>query len=325
MTLMIVPTPFDAHNQQLAKLWFEQIGAPTAAKRLRADLLHVPYFAPPFFSAVPVVASVLDLIPLLLPAYRGRFLVRMYTRLVAAAARRASHVIAISQASKHDIVNHLRIPATRITVTALAAGRQYQALDKQQARAEVAARYGLTQPFIYYVGGLDERKNVATLIRAFADMRRTGGPEVLLAIAGRALGSDPRLFPDLNAVIAAEGAQAWVRRIDVPPADGPLLYAAAEVFAYPSRYEGFGIGPLEAMACGTPVITSNTSSLPEVVGDAAICVAPDDLAGWASNLRRLVSNEPLRTTVRERGLARAATFSYTRTATQTLDVYDVVS
>jgi glycosyltransferase involved in cell wall biosynthesis len=222
-------------------------------------------------------------------------------------------------------VNHLRIPATRITVTALAAGRQYQALDKQQARAEVAARYGLTQPFIYYVGGLDERKNVATLIRAFADMRRTGGPEVLLAIAGRALGSDPRLFPDLNAVIAAEGAQAWVRRIDVPPADGPLLYAAAEVFAYPSRYEGFGIGPLEAMACGTPVITSNTSSLPEVVGDAAICVAPDDLAGWASNLRRLVSNEPLRTTVRERGLARAATFSYTRTATQTLGVYELIA
>jgi glycosyltransferase involved in cell wall biosynthesis len=101
------------------------------------------------------------------------------------------------------------------------------------------------------------------------------------------------------------------------------LYAAAQVFAYPSRYEGFGIGPLEAMACGTPVITSNTSSLPEVVGDAAICVAPDDLAGWASNLRRLLSDEPMRTTLRERGLARAATFSYTRTATQTLGVYDM--
>ncbi|MDZ4717673.1 MAG: glycosyltransferase family 1 protein [Roseiflexaceae bacterium] len=319
---IIVPTPFDTRNRQLAKLWFEQIGAPFAAKRIHADLLHIPYFAPPYYSTVPVVVSVLDLIPLLLPEYRGRLLVRLYTRLVAAATRNAAHVITISEASKRDSINHLHIPPERITVTPLAAGLQYQALDRTQARAEAAARYNLPQSFIYYVGGLDARKNVAMLIRAVAHMRRAGGPAVPLVIAGRALSGDPVLFPDLDAVIAAEGAQSWVRRIDVPPSDGPLLYAAAEVFAYPSRYEGFGLGPLEAMACGTPVIVSNASSLPEVVGDAALCVAPDDLEGWANNLRHVLSDQHLRMELRERGLARAATFNYTRTATQTLGVYE---
>ena len=320
-----VRTPFDQRSRNLAKLWFEQVGAPLAAARLRADLLHVPYFAPPLVRSVPVVATILDIIPLLLPEYRGRAGVRAYMRLVALAARRAERVVAISDASRADIVRHLGLAPGRVTTVPLAAGSQYRPIDHAQALACAAERYGLREPFVYYVGGLDVRKNVATLVRAFGRMLRAGGPPATLAIAGRALGADQSLFPDLDAVIATERVEGDVRRIDVSHVDGPLLYNAATAFAYPSRYEGFGLPPLEAMACGTPVVVAEASSLPEVVGDAALRVLPSDLPGWSSALWRLLADERLRAELRRHGLARATLFSYERVAHETLDVYRQVA
>jgi len=302
---IVVRTPFDRHSRNLAKLWFEQIGAPRAAAELGADLLHVPYFAPPLRSRVPVVATILDLIPLLLPEYRGGGAVRAYMRLAGLAARRARHIIAISEHSRAQISAHLGIAPGNVTTVPLAAGAQYRPLDRERAAACVAARYGICAPFVYYVGGLDARKDVATLVRAFGRLRRGGGPPATLTIAGRALGADTRQFPDLDALIAAEQAEAWVRRLDVPHDDGPLLYNAAAAFAFPSRYEGFGLPPLEAMACGTPAVVAESSSLPEVVGDAALRVPPHDVAGWAAALWRLLSDAALREAARRRGPARA--------------------
>jgi glycosyltransferase involved in cell wall biosynthesis len=321
---VVVPTPFDSRSKNLAKLWFEQIGVPRAAAQLRADLLHVPYFAPPLFSPVPVVATILDIIPLLLPEYRGSRAVRAYMRLVAQAARRAQHVIAISDHSRTDIIAHLGIAPARVASVPLAAGSRYHPIDRERAAAGVAERYNLRAPFIYYVGGLDARKNLATLVRAFGRLRQAGGPPATLVIAGRALGADRRLFPDLDPLIAAEHLVDYVRRVDVPPDAGPLLYNAATVFAYPSRYEGFGLPPLEAMACGTPTIVAHASSLPEVVGDAALRVPPDDIAGWASALWRLLGDGALRAELRQRGLARAGQFSYERVVQETLEIYTQV-
>lgn len=316
-----IRTPFDGRSGNLAKLWFEQIGAPLAAARLRADVLHVPYFAPPLRSAMPVVASVLDIIPLLLPEYRGGPAVRLYMRLVAAAARRAARVIAISDHTRDDILAHLGCSPARVTTIPLASGAQFRPLDRAAARALVAERFGLRDPFVYYVGGLDARKNVATLLRAWARLRQAGGPAATLAVAGRALGRDTRLFPDLDLLIEALGIRESVARLDIPYADGPLLYNAATAFAFPSRYEGFGLGPLEAMACGTPAVVADASSLPEVVGDAALRVAPDDVTGWAAALWRLLGDARLREDLSRRGLERAGQFSYERVARQTLDIY----
>lgn len=321
MSALTLATPFDGRNENLAKLWFEQVAVPLAARRLRVDLLHVPYFAPALWSPMAQVTTILDIIPLRLPEYRGSAAVRAYMRLVASAARGVTHAITISQHSRQEIIHYLGCDPARTTVVPLAAGAQYQACNRDQARRSVAERYGLTEPFIYYVGGLDARKNLATLVHGFARMRRAGGPPALLAIAGRALGGDARLFPDLDAIIAAAGAGAFVKRIDVPREDGPLLYAAATAFAYPSRYEGFGLPPLEAMACGTPAIVAAASSLPEVVGDAALCVAPDDLAGWTAALWRMLGDERLCGELARRGLERATQFSDERTARETLAVY----
>jgi glycosyltransferase involved in cell wall biosynthesis len=320
-SFVVVRTPFDGQSKNLAKLWFEQIGVPLAAARLRADLLHVPYFAPPLLASAPVVATILDLIPLLLPEYRGSAAVRAYMRLAVLATRRAAHVIAISEDSRADIITHLGIAPALVTTVPLAAGPQYRPLDREQAAACVAERYGLRGPFIYYVGGLDARKNVETLVRAFGRLRRVGGPPATLAIAGRALGADERLFPDLDAQITSERMAPWVRRLDVPHADNPLLYATATAFAYPSRYEGFGMPPLEAMACGTPTVVADTSSLPEVVGGAALRVPPEDVSGWVTALWRLLGDRVLREELRRRGLERAAAFSYERVARATAEVY----
>jgi glycosyltransferase involved in cell wall biosynthesis len=284
-------------------------------------VLLVPYFAPPVRSRVPVVTTVGDIIPLLLPEYRGRAHVRAYMGLVRRAVRGSAQILTFSARSRDDIVAHLRLPRERVTPVLLAAGDQYSPGDQAAARAEVARRYGLHEPFIYYVGGLDARKNVATLLRAFALLRSRGLP-VTLAIAGRALGGDRALFPDLDALCADLELGPTVRRIDVPLEDGPLLYRACTVFAFPSRYEGFGLPPLEAMACGAPVVVSDASSLPEVVGPAALRVPPDDVVGWAAALGRLLGDPGLRAELRAQGLAQAARFSYRRVAEETLAVLE---
>ena len=316
-----VPTPFDGRNANLAKVWFEQIAVPRAALRLNADLLHVPYFAPPLRPPLPTVVTILDIIPLLLPEYRGRAAVRLYMRLVARAARHATQIITISHHSASDIIRHLGCQAARVAVVHLAAGAQFRPRDRTLSETEVTARYGVTPPFVYYVGGLDARKNLATLVWACARMRYAGGPPATLVIAGRASGNDPRMFPDLDAIIMFARASAFVKRIDVPYEDAPLLYGAATVFAFPSRYEGFGLPPLEAMACGTPVIVADAASLPEVVGNAALRVPAEDVTGWSAALWRMLADDALRADLSRRGLERAAQFSPDRMARETLAIY----
>jgi len=317
-------TPFDRLSENLAKLWFEQVDLPRAAARLARGgpaLLLVPYFAPPLRSRLPVVTTVGDIIPLLLPEYRGGLHVRAYMALVRRAVRRSAHVLTFSTCSRDDIVAHLRLPPAQVTPVPLAAGEQFTPGDRAAACAEVTRRYGISGPFIYYVGGFDARKNVATLLRAFA-LLRARGVRATLVLAGRAPGHDPQLFPDLNALIADLELVTAVQRVDVPVEDGPLLYRACTVFAYPSRYEGFGLPPLEAMACGAPVVVSDASSLPEVVGTAALRVAPDDVVGWAAALGRVLGDPQLQAALRAEGLARAAQFSYRTVAKETLRVLE---
>jgi glycosyltransferase involved in cell wall biosynthesis len=327
---LLLRTPFDGRSRNLAKLWFEQMSVSQAVRLLGGEsqqaLLHVPYFAPPLRTyIVPLVTTIPDIIPLLLPEYRGGPHVRAYMRLVRRTARPSARIITFSQHSRSDIARRLHIPPAQIVTTLLAADERYAPpTDPAAVAAQLAARYDLSGPYIYYVGGLDARKNVAVLLRAVARLRQQGHAGAPLVLAGRALGGDRRLFPDLDGMIAELGLADTVRRLEVPHADGPLLYQGCAAFAFPSRYEGFGLPPLEAMACGAPVVVSTASSLPEVVGDAALQVAPDDVDGWAAALARLLSDAPLRANLRARGLAQAARFSWRRVAEETLTVYEQV-
>jgi alpha-1,3-rhamnosyl/mannosyltransferase len=212
------------------------------------------------------------------------------------------------------------VPRQRVRVIPLAVDPSWRPADPE-AVAGVRGRHGLPARFIAYMGGLDVRKNAERLILAYARARASHGVVEPLAITG-----DPdrrgALFPPLRPLVEQLGLRAHVRFLGhVDSADMPALYTAAALAVYPSRYEGFGLPVLEAMACGAPVACSNASSIPEVAGDAALTFDPDDESGFAAAIARGLQDEPLRVDLRERGLAWAATFTWEKTAAATVRAY----
>jgi glycosyltransferase involved in cell wall biosynthesis len=318
-----VPTPFDSISENLAKLWFEQVSFPRACRRQGVDLAHVPYFASPLFPTTPTVVTVHDLIPMLLPAYRGSILVRLYTLLVAIAAKRADMVLTDSQASKWDIVHLLDIPAERVRVIYLAADDTYQPVLDEHRLAAARQKYGLPESYLLYLGGFDQRKNVPTLLKAFAQLARFSG--AFLVVAGRLPEEGSGFFPDPRPITQELGIEERVVFAGwVPEEDKPALYSGARALVFPSFYEGFGLPPLEALACGTPVIASNRGSLPEIVGDGGLLLEPDDVKGLAEAMEKLLNDDTLWEDLRGKGLAHAARFSWEKAARETLAVYQEV-
>jgi len=229
----------------------------------------------------------------------------------------ADQIIAISNSTKQDLIRYFQVPEEKITVTHLAADECFQPLpfDKVQVFRE---KYGLDFPFILYVGTLEPRKNLPTLIKAFYYLKKKNIHHKLVIAGGKGWKYDPifQTISDLNLIkdIHFTGY--------VPKEDLPLLYNAADAFVYPSLYEGFGLPPLEAMACGCPVITSNTSSLPEVVGDAGIMINPCDYDKLAEAIDNIISDTDLKIQFSKMGQVRAAQFSWNKCAEETLKIYN---
>jgi len=310
----------------LLKVWFEQITFPRACRRLNAALAHVPYWAPPILPSVPTVVTIHDLIPLLLPEYRGGLLVRLYTSLVSISARRASLAITDSAASRQDIIARLGLSAGRVHVVHLAADERYTPAPVPGDR-EVRARYRLPERYVLYLGGFDVRKNVAAVLGAYRWAGPAIGKDCPLVIAGRLPQEDSPFAPDPRRLARElEVDERTVRFTGfVEEADKPALYRSAVAFVFPSRYEGFGLPPLESLACGTPVVGSDVSSIPEVVGEAGVLLLPNDVEGMAQALIRLATDDGFRAELSRRALAQAARFSWERAARETLAVYrDVV-
>jgi len=320
-----VPTPFNSISENLAKLWFEQVSFPRACRRQDVELAHVPYFASPLFPTTPTVVTVHDLIPMLLPAYRGSTLVRLYTLLVAIAAKRADMVLTDSQASKWDIVHLLDIPSERVRVIYLAADDIYQPVRDEHRLAAVRRKYGLPESYLLYLGGFDQRKNVPTLLKAFAQLAkdsRSGDSRVSLVVAGRLPEKGSDFFPDPRPIVQELGIGEQVVFTGwVPEEDKPALYSGARALVFPSLYEGFGLPPLEALACGTPVIAFKRGSLPEIVGEGGLLVEPGDMEGLTEAMEKLLADDDLQTDLRQKGLAHAAKFSWEKTARETMAVY----
>ena len=309
----------------VAKLRFEQWEFPKAARGIEAEIAHVPYFGSAVRPRLPTVVTIHDLIPLVVPAYHGSAKVRLYTRLVAWAARQAKAIIADSEASRRDIVRLLSIDECKVHVIYLAADERYQPVSAPAALDAVRNKYGLPEQFVLYLGGFDQRKNVLNLVRAFAKVARGLGSDVALVLAGRPPQGHSSLFPDMHALIDELELSEQVRFIgEVSEDEKPTLYSLASCFAWPSYYEGFGLPVLEAMACGTPVVAADTSSLPEIVGDAGFLVQSDSVNRMAGAIIASLIDENLRQEHRAKGLAQAAKFSWQQCARATVQVYQAV-
>jgi glycosyltransferase involved in cell wall biosynthesis len=287
-------------------------------RRRQVDILHVQFTAPPA-APCPVVVSVHDLSFEHLPQTfkrRSRSQLRLTVRY---SARKAARVIVPSEYGQTDLKATYKIPAERIDVVPLAAADYFKpapARDLQRVRQT----YGIEGEYILSVGSIQPRKNLSRLIAAYARLRTTWAngklPRLVL------VGKQAWLYDETLQTIEAAGVKDSVILTGyVPTADLPALYTGALCFAYPSYFEGFGIPPLEAMSCGTAVMTGNRTSLPEVVGDAALMVDPFDVASLAAGLRKLIEDSDFRRTLSVKGFDQAKRFSWQKTAVSTLNVY----
>jgi glycosyltransferase involved in cell wall biosynthesis len=310
----------------LGKVHFEQVLFPRACRDAGATLAHVPYWGAPLQAPVPLVVTVHDLTTLLVREYRRSPQARLYNALVSASARNAGRVITDSAASKADIVRHLGIAADRVAPIHLAAGRAYKPEGEFLLDMAILKKYDLPESYVLYLGGFELHKNVSTLLMAYTFVAQALGDDYPLVLAGRRPAEPSAHFPDYDALIARLNLEQSVRWIGfVEENDKPAVYRGATSFAFVSRHEGFGLPVLEAMACGVPAVVSHCGSLPEVVGDAAFSVDPDDERAIAGAIIASIVQEDLAAELKQKGLARAAAFSWEKTATETLLVYDALA
>ena len=310
---------------QLGKVHFEQILFPRACKAAAADIVHVPYWGGPLQSPAPLVVTIHDLTTVLYREYRRGVKTRLYNALVSAGARSASHIITDSKASRGDIVEYLGIREERITSIYLAAGEEFKPEPDLLLDMAIARKYELPEEYILYLGGYGPHKNVKALLKAYSYVRKALGTDYPLVLAGAKPEKQSKsslYYEGLIAKLELEEVIHWAGFVDEQ--DKPTLYRGAASFAFPSLHEGFGLPPLEAMACGTPVVASNRSSLPEVIGSAGFTLDPDDYRGMGGSIIATVVQEELAEEMRRKGLEQAAKFSWERTVAETVVVYQKV-
>jgi glycosyltransferase involved in cell wall biosynthesis len=281
------------------------------------DLYHGTSFVMPPLQGAKGVMTIYDLSFMLFPTFHTRE-TQAFSKSVRRFAERADCIIAISEQTKQDIVRLLNIPENKVRVTLLAADTRYRVIDDTRRVASVAADYGIDREYILYTGTLEPRKNIPAIIRAFQSIKRELNIPHRLVLAGK----KGWLYDDIFAEVRAlDLEQEVIFTGYVPDEDLPFLYNGADLFVYPSFYEGFGLPPLEAMACGCPVVSSNTSSLPEVVGTAGIMVDPRKPEELATAMARVLGDSELARDMRRRGVERAAIFNWDRCVQETLSIY----
>jgi glycosyltransferase involved in cell wall biosynthesis len=245
-----------------------------------------------------------------------------FDELAMSGLRCADALISVSHFTKATVVEQFGLPEGKIRV--VPEGVEHELFRPLPVPAAFLARYGLDprMRYVLYVGSENPRKNLPRLVRAFAQLRAAVPEARLIKVGPPQYSVQAR---QLREQIHAAGLEDLVRLYDqVPDLDLALFYNVADLFVFPSLYEGYGLPPLEAMACGTPVVCSNAASLPEVVGDAAVTVDPTDVDALAEAMVRVLADGELRENLRQRGLARAASFTWERTARETVEVYRTV-
>jgi len=303
--------------------FFEDHYFPENISRENIDIYHMPQNGIGFSEEVSCkkIITIHDLIPYVMPETVGRGYLLKFLKEMPLIIGGSDGIITVSEFSKRDILKFFPIDENKIFVTPLAADKKYTPLDKKYCSNFLRDTYKLNKPFILYLGGFSERKNVSSIITAFSKIYKELNNEYNLVIVGGYKDASQRLVKLTNEL-----------KIDsqviftgfVPEEHLPIFYNSCDAFIYPSFYEGFGLPPLEAMNCGTPVIASNLTSIPEVVGDGGILINPYDISEISLAIGNLLSSQKLREELSYKALKRAKDFSWQNTALNTLKVYESV-
>lgn len=289
-------------------LWWDQVVLPGLANQDRVDLFLSPFIKGPVRVACPLVVTIHDLMFLVYTEYdswRSRPKNALFRRMATWVGRRADLIIADSDYSARDIERLLGLDIAKVQVLPIGLDESYRPVEEEGVLEEMRGRYGIERPYIFYLGNFKPHKNVQALLRAFAGLEGKIREEYLLVLGGK-----PDSWTDERKGLAKElGIGEQVRFIGlVPEEDMPVLYSGASLFAFPSLYEGFGLPPLEAMACGAPVVASNRTSVPEVVGDAGLLVDPEDVEEMRGKMEKVLGDAGEQKRLRQLGLTRAAAF-----------------
>jgi glycosyltransferase involved in cell wall biosynthesis len=308
-------------------LWMHHISVPFALRRQNVDILHVPHHEAPLFSPSRLVVTIHDCVHLLFPQedsskfrnYRSY----LQTKRVVESAR---HILTVSKSTKEDLINIFRLPDSKISVVHNALDERFAFDHSPAERKQVLERYQLKDPFVLYAGKIRPHKNLHRLIEAFAVLKsELMDNEKYKNLKLIIIGDELSKHQYLRLTVIRSGAQQDVRFFGFVPY--PILrvfYESATLFAFPSLYEGFGLPPLEAMANRTPVIASNTSSLPEVLDDAAVLVNPENVFDIARGMKHILLDETLREKLVQRGIDQVARFSWRQAAVKVVETYEYV-
>ncbi len=312
---LIVWAPFRKYY-----IW-EQFCLPFILKKRKIDLIHGPRAVLPLLCRIKSVVTIHDLAFLFRPDFMPFNPIRYWDIFVKRSVLKADHVIAVSENTKRDLVRSLSVPASKITVTYEGCNGNFKLISESRTLARISQKYGLPRRFILYVGTIEPRKNLNVLLFALEMLKRKHGISAKLVMVGK----KGWFYSDFFNTIYKLKLQDDITLLGyVQAEDLPYIYNLADVFVYPSKYEGFGLPLLEAMACGVPVISSNTSSIPEILGDAGSLFSPDDPGQLSESILEILGNEALRAKMVLGGFRRAQLFSWQETAQRTLNIYESI-
>jgi glycosyltransferase involved in cell wall biosynthesis len=313
------PVPETSGNYSIA----EQVRIPWALKREGVTLFHAPHYVLPPLVRCRSVVTIHDVIHLMFPQYLPNRIAFSYAKWsITQAAQRATRVMTVSESSKRDILRFVDTEPDKIDVIYNAYDERFAMEPREEDVVRVRERYQLTDEFVLYAGNVKPHKNLERLIDAFALVRKRGLDHLKLVL----IGDEISKYTALRRAVHQHQLHNYVRFLGYLPEETlAVMYRLAGVFVFPSLYEGFGLPPLEAMASGTPVVTSNVSSLPEVAGDAAVLVDPYDPQAIADGIYRVLTDEKLRRALIHKGIARAGQFSWEQSVRRVRQIYGEVS
>jgi glycosyltransferase involved in cell wall biosynthesis len=310
--------------ERLSRFAWDVRGVSRAARASGADILHIPQFSAPWQSAQPLVVTIHDLIPLIMPEYRHSKPMRVYLQVMQRTVQRAAVIIVPSEYVATTVTGLLGIERGRIHVIPMAAGSAFVPAPDLDSMPNSLKRLGIDGPYVFNIAGFDARKNLGCLLEAFARFNESTGRSCKLVIGGAPHTGNPVVFPPVMPDIERLGLRGQVILSGVVAEQVKIaLYQHATMYVTPSLQEGFGMTCLEAMACGVPVIAADRASLPEVIGDGGLLVPPepDAVAGAMLGIVRLPE---LAESLRTRGVAQAAKFSWSKSAGMTIEAYRTV-